>query len=132
MRETPVRLGPLSLLLAVISICLAVLAVLNMTTASADLRLAERYAQTVTARYALEKQGQEALLELSGTESADWQSMGWEQEADGIYQKRLENDGTFLQIRIAEQENGEAVVLTWKQEKEWEEDDRIENLWSGF
>ena len=132
MRETPVRLGPLSLLLAVISICLAVLAVLNMTTASADLRLAERYAQTVTARYALEKQGQEALLELSGTESADWQSMGWEQEADGIYQKRLENDGAFLQIRIAEQENGKAVVLTWKQEKEWEEDDRVENLWSGF
>ncbi len=132
MRETPVRIGPLSLLLAVISICLAVLAVLNMTTASADLRLAERYAQTVTARYALEKQGQEALLELSGTESADWQSMGWEQGADGIYQKRLENDGAFLQIRIAEQENGKAVVLTWKQEKEWEEDDRIENLWSGF
>ena len=54
MKHVPIRLGPLALLLAVISICLTILAVLSFTTGQADLRLAQRYADTVTERYALE------------------------------------------------------------------------------
>ena len=71
MKNPPIRLGPLALLLAVISICLTILAILTFTTARADLRLAEKYAETVQARYALEKDGQEYLARLNaGREAA--------------------------------------------------------------
>ena len=39
MKQIPIKLGPLTLLLTVISICLTVLAILSFTTARADLRL---------------------------------------------------------------------------------------------
>ncbi len=42
MKQIPIKLGPLTLLLTVISICLTVLAILSFTTARADLRLAEK------------------------------------------------------------------------------------------
>ena len=51
--RTPIRLLPLALLLTVISICLTVLAILTFSTAGADLRLAEKYAETVRTRYEL-------------------------------------------------------------------------------
>ena len=54
MKQVPIKLGPLALLLTVISICLTTLAILSFTTASADLRLAEKYADTVQTRYELE------------------------------------------------------------------------------
>ena len=53
MNQVPVKLGPLALLLTVISICLTTLAILTFSTARADGRLAERYAETVTLRYEL-------------------------------------------------------------------------------
>ena len=63
MEETPIRLGPLALLLTVVSICLSVLAILTFTTAWADHALAEQYGETVQTRYALEQQGQRFLAE---------------------------------------------------------------------
>ncbi len=43
-----------------------VLAILTLVTAVADLRLAEKYSDTVTRRYALETAGQEFFASLSG------------------------------------------------------------------
>jgi len=68
MKQIPIKLGPLTLLLTVISICLTTLAILTFTTARADLRLAEKYAETVRSRYALEEQGQAFRQELSETD----------------------------------------------------------------
>ena len=59
MKHVPVKLGPLALLLAVVAICLTILAILSFTTGQADLRLAQRYADTVSERYALEAEGQQ-------------------------------------------------------------------------
>ncbi len=56
MKQVPIKLGPLALLLAVISICLTTLAILTFTTARADLRLAQKYAETVSTRYELERE----------------------------------------------------------------------------
>ena len=63
MKDVPVKLGPLALLLTVISICMTTLAILAFSTASADHSLAEKYAQTVRERYALEAKGQRFLGE---------------------------------------------------------------------
>ena len=100
MKQVPIKLGPLALLLAVVSICLTTLAILTFATARADLRLAEKYADTVSTRYALERQGQEFLRELSETDRADWDLMGWEPDADGICRESFEQDGTVLEVYL--------------------------------
>ena len=50
MQQIPIKLGPLALLLTVISICLTTLSILTFSTSSADMRLAQRYAETVRER----------------------------------------------------------------------------------
>lgn len=126
MNKAPVRLGPLALLLTVISICLAILAILTFTTARADLRLAEKYAETVQARYALEQDGQEYLCRLSaGTEAAP------EPGEDGMRRVELERDGFLLRIALLDDGQGGWTVLSWSQEKLWKQKETIDNLWSG-
>ena len=58
MRHVPIKLGPLAVLLTVISICMTTLGVLAFTTARADWSLAEEYADTVRVRYELEAEPQ--------------------------------------------------------------------------
>ena len=126
MNNTAVRLGPIALLLTVISICLTILAILTFTTARADLRLAEKYAETVQARYALEKEGQEYLAQLhAGRVSAP------EPEEDGICRVELERGGYLLHIGLIADGQGDWEPVFWRQEKSWEQKETIDNLWSG-
>lgn len=131
MKQVPIRLGPLALLLAVISICLTMLAILTFTTARADLRLAEKYAETVSARYALEMQGQAFLRELSMTDPMDYALEGWERGADGVYREVLGEGETKLHIGfVPDAERGYRVV-SWRIEKDWAENDSLGELWDG-
>ena len=126
MNNTTVRLGPIALLLTVISICLTILAILTFTTARADLRLAEKYAETVQARYALEKEGQEYLAQLhAGRVSAP------EPEEDGLRRVELERGGYWLRVSLRDDGRGGYEIVSWRQEKSWEQEETIGNLWSG-
>ena len=108
MNRAPVKLGPLALLLTVISICLTTMAILTFATARADRRLAEKYAATVRLRYELDEEGQQWL-----------QSAGSDDEAV------FERDGSTLTIRV---ENG--AVTAWRHQRAWEEDLHLD-LWPG-
>lgn len=126
MKQAPVRLGPLALLLTVISICLTILAILTFTTARADLRLAEKYAETVQSRYALEKEGQTYLAAVNaGTVPAP------EPDENGTRCYELEKDGFVLHITLRENGAGAYEPVVWRQEKLWEQKETIDNLWSG-
>lgn len=59
-----VRIGPISLFTLIIILCLAVLAVLSVTTARAELSITERQAATTTETYQLEVQAQEFAAEV--------------------------------------------------------------------
>ena len=133
MKSTPVKLGPLSLLLTVISICLTVLAILTYTTAGADMRLAEKYAQTVSTRAELERRGQEFLSEADEAAGEGSLSLidGLERDAEGVLWYTLEKDGSRLRIGLRQEGDGVAVD-TWKQDREWTEDLSLGNLWPGF
>lgn len=61
-----VRIGPISLFALIIILCLAVLSVLSLSTASSELRTSERQAQTTTETYQLERVGQTFLAEVDG------------------------------------------------------------------
>ena len=110
MNHVPIKLGPLALLLTVVSICLTVLAILAFTTARADLALAAQYARTVQTRYALEQQGQRFLA-----------------AAEPGSEHTFKQDGMDLTVAI--DEHGE--VIRWTLEKEWTQDNIIEDLWKG-
>ena len=72
MKRISIHLGPLALLLTVITICMSTLGVLSVSNASADDRLAQRYAETIRIRYELEEQGQRYLKEVNnGTASPE-------------------------------------------------------------
>lgn len=131
MKQIPIKLGPLTLLLTVISICLTVLAILSFTTARADLRLAEKYADTVRSRYALEKQGQAFRQELSETDPADYGLSGWERDKDGVYHTVLTRDDLSLSIGFCPNEKGKTDILQWQHTKDWAEDESIGQLWDG-
>ncbi len=126
MRQVPVKLGPLALLLTLISICLTVLSVLNFTTARADLALAERYAETVSVRYALEVRGQELLRDL---DTAGAMPPEMTEDAQGVWRADLEKDGAHLYVGVKRAGDGWQIV-EWRQEKEWQEDTGLD-LWGG-
>ncbi len=126
MNKAPIRLGPMALLLTVISICLTILAILAFTTARADLRLAQKYADTVRARYAIEEDGQAYLAGLNaGREAAP------EPDEDGVLRTDMERGGYMLHIALADDGRGGWDVISWRQEKTWEQKETIDNLWSG-
>ena len=130
MKDYPIRLGPLALLLTLIAICLTVLGILTYTTAQADLRLAETYAATVRERYALETEGQEFVRDLyddpfSAMLDADGPDM------NGLMQVVLENEDG-LSLTVGFRLNGvEPEIRAWRYEKAWAEDTAIGNLWDG-
>ena len=132
MKQVPIRLGPLTLLLTVISICLTTLAILTFTTARADMRLAEKYADTVRTRYALEVQGQEYRKELNALPENTLDALFREEaDEDGILWSSFEQDGSKLRVGLR-LEDGQLRVAAWRQEKEWNQDTIIGNLWMGF
>lgn len=125
MKQIPIKLGPLALLLTVISICLTTLSILVFTTARADMALAEKYADTVRERYALEAEGQQLLAQLDGGAVPDSQP-----DEDGVLRITLERDGAKLHIGLDTDDAGYRVV-SWRHEHEWTQDTDIGDLWTG-
>ncbi len=136
MKHIPIRLGPLALLLAVISICMTTLGILTFTTARADLSMAEKYAATVQTRYGLEEEGQKFLLEAGKAleEGMDLQSLpDTTTDTEGVTWKRI-TDGDYslmVGLRLKEDQGEGLGIVSWKITKAWEEDTSMGNLWNG-
>lgn len=134
MKHIPIRLGPLALLLTVISICMATLGILSFTTARADFSLAERYASTVQERYVLEKEGQD-FLRQAGNALSEGNSLeglaGTETDEKGIIHKTLEYDGVRLLVGIVQEGDTGFRVVEWRIQKDWEPEDNMGDLWDG-
>lgn len=121
MKQIPVKLGPLALLLTVIAICMTTLALLTFTTARADASLAEKYADTVKTRYELEVEGREFVAGLSDDPES----------AEGVIEKTFEKNGSLLHVSVEFDGEGNYRVLSWRHEKRWVENEEIGNLWDG-
>ena len=128
MKEVPVKLGPLALLLTVISICMTVLAILAFTTARADLSLARTYAETVKERYSLEILGQQYLQETADDLR---QGIVLMPDADGMVHEMIEQGSMKLDIALQPEGSAGYRIDSWKVERRWVEDTDIGNLWDG-
>lgn len=134
MRHIPIRLGPLALLLAVISICMTTLGILAFTTARADLGLAQKYADTVQGRYALEYEGQD-FLRLAGDALAEGGELealaNTEKDEDGVIWKTVARDETSLVIGLVPDQDRGYNVVSWRIIKIWNADEGMGSLWDG-
>lgn len=129
-----IRMGPLMLLLAVISICVSTLAILAIATANADLRIAGQYADMVKIRYALETEGQAFLCEAgeaarSGTDLSLLPDTKIDE--NGVILKEIWKNDYRLTAGIRLKEDGTFTVVCWKIGKLWEAEAGIGDLWNG-
>lgn len=132
MRHIPFRLGPLAILLTVISICMTVLGILSFTTARADSRLAEKYAATVELRYELEAQGQFFLREVGeacacGAELSGL--AGVETDESAVVRKTFEQGSFRLTVGIIPDGEMGFRVVEWIMGREWEPEESMGELW---
>ena len=126
MKKTPIRLGPLMILLLVISIALTTLAVLTVTTSRADRALAERFAASVSVRYGLERDG--SAFAASAADGSTAAAEGTVTNEDGNIRYTLSRDGYTL-VMILDGQTHE--VLSQEITKDWEYSDEIGDLWNG-
>ena len=142
-----VRIGPISLFALVIILCLAVMAVLSVTTAQATYAAAERQASFTTDTYANEQAAQEFVSDVDAMLAQVRAEGGGLAEALAAAQRALpagaELDGSAVKAEFtADSGRTLAVVLqihadatysvaSWKATTLWTERGAGETLWSG-
>lgn len=142
-----VRIGPISLFALVIILCLAVMAVLSVTTAQATYAAAERQADFTKDTYANERTAQEFTAGIDAALAPVRASGGGLDEAlaavDAALPAGAERDGSTvraeftadsgrtLAIELDIQANATYTVTAWKATTLWTEHGAGETLWSG-
>ena len=124
MNRPPIRLGPLAILLLVISTALTTMAILTYSTSKADLVLAQRFADSVRIRYQLDEQGCRIMQQLE-EDPQSAAAIGFEYN-EGKYEYHSSLEGYTLTIVI--DESGQLVSN--RIHKDWSPEDDY-NLWPG-
>lgn len=132
----PVRTGAMTLLITAVLICLAVLAVLSLATARADLAMAERSLSGLQSRGTAEQRGQEYLAQLDAALKQGTALPEAAVQEDGSIRAELTlEDGTLrivVQPKEPDREDPAAYrILSWKFDSSWEPDQTLD-LWNGM
>lgn len=132
----PVRTGAMTLLITAVLICLAVLAVLSLATARADLAMAERSLSGLQSRGTAEQQGQEYLAQLDAALKQGTALPEAAVQEDGSIRADLAlEDGTLrIVVEPKEPDRGDSAayrILSWEFDSSWEPDQTLD-LWNGM
>ena len=124
------RIGSISILFAVVMLCMSVLAVLTVTTALSDRRTAGRYGEYIQALNACQNEGQQWLAEadayLKGQGELPQNTDVTEQELS----TQLQNGNMFLTIRLTVHD-GQYEISEWNCRRQWEPEEEQWGLWQG-
>lgn len=134
MRQGPTQIGILAIFLVIISVFLAVLATLSLSTADADLRLSEKSADTTEKAYMRESAGQEWLAQVdaalaSGKALSDMPDT--ETKDNTTVKVFTDNTNISLVVGLKEDGNGGYEIAYWKTVTDWTPDTSIGDLWKG-
>lgn len=137
MKNEPVRLGWLSILLVVVILCMAIFGVLSLSTARADLRLAKMQAEQVEARYLQESEGEQWIADMT-------QRFGGKPVNEGVSVPEGTSLANSTLSTVIEDEEGHTLsieidvsvpapypVLVWKHGSVWTADDGMSGIWDG-
>lgn len=134
--------GVVSLITIFVVFLLASLAVLSLSTASANTRLANKALEQQTGYYAADAKAQETLAQIDGVlqrSGADVQALEALEKgitcdpADGVIRFETKiNDTAVLKSALQAEGNG-YTILSWQavSGKDWQTDEQIKDLWKG-
>ena len=131
MKQIPIRLGPVALLLTVISICLTVMTLLTFSTSGADQAMAQTFADSTQIRYSLEAEGQQFLRDADAAlaDGGELSDLPDTKPSGRGVQKVFEQEGYRLTVGIRPAADGGVTVTRWSLDKKWEEKSTIDGLW---
>lgn len=144
-RQGSVRIGPVSILVLIIVLCLAVMAVLTVTTSEAEESITTRQRDATTALYANEAAAQEFLADLdsrlalarfanTSVETAlallDIPE-GWTYEDGVLTVAFVQDNGRRLDIELAIPSTAGYEIMAWRATTEWSEEDPDKVFWSA-
>ena len=126
-RSQPSVVGGSSLLVIFSVLCVAIFALMSLSSATGDTNLNDRSLETVAGYYAADTQAEELLARLRQGEVPEGVT-----EADGVYSYTCPITDT-QELRVEVRVSGtEYEILRWQSASavEWELDEHV-NVWSG-
>lgn len=144
-KQGAVRIGPVSILVVIIILCLAVMAVLTLVTAEAEESITARQEESTAALYANEARAQEFLAQLdeelarARTSNASVRSAldhldlpeGTLYEDGELRLAFVAENGRRLDVELAIPSTASYEILTWRATTEWNEEDPDKIFWSA-
>ena len=128
MEGKQIRFGSVAVLLAVALLCVAVLAALTVATASADLRTAQRYGQTLAQQTACQDAGARWLAEIDAYLSGAGPLPEGTEQTDTTLSTTLTQGGMTLEICLQRRDNG-YEILRWACRGTWQPVEEDLSLW---
>lgn len=138
MGENPIKLGSMTLLLTIVLLCMAILAVLTLSTAHADLALAQKYADRLQQVYALDATGQQLLAQIDRAlqQGATQQELLQLLPQDAVLQddqitlQLADESGQTLTVALQLTATGTKIVQ-WEPAVQWSPEERLQGLWGA-
>ena len=142
-----VRIGPISLITLVIALCLAVMAVLSVSTAQATYAAAEKQASFTADTYANEREAQAFVADIDaalapvraaggGLDTAlkavqGALPEGAELDETVVHMQFTADSGRTLSVELDIRDDGTYAITAWKATTRWTDSGAGETLWSG-
>ena len=120
------RIGSVTVLFAVILLCVSIFAALTVAAAVADRRTALRYGDFVARETACENAGQEWLAAADAYRRGAGELPENTGETDGTLSTVIKGDGVTLTISL-DAASGE--LLSWQCSADWQPEEPEWNLW---
>ncbi len=144
-KQGAVRIGPVSILVVIIVLCLAVMAVLAFTTSEAEKSITMRQEESTTALYANEAEAQKFLAGLDAALADARRSgasvntalvaLGLPDDAryeDGVLTVAfVQDNGRRLDIKLRIATTASYEIMEWRATTEWNEEDPDMVFWSS-
>ena len=144
-RQGSVRIGPVSILVLVIILCLAVMAALTVTTSEAEESITTRQEESITALYANEAEAQiflaqldEALAQARGARTSVQAALSTLDLPEGtVYEDGVlttafvQENGRRLDIELSIPTTASYEIMSWRATTEWNEEDPDLIFWSA-
>lgn len=144
-RQGSVRIGPVSILVVVIILCLAVMAALAVTTSEAEESITTRQEESITALYANEVEAQTFLAQLdealaqarSARTSVQAALSSLDLPEGAVYENGVltiafvQENGRRLDIELSIPTTAPYEIMSWRATTEWNEEDPDMIFWSA-
>lgn len=143
-RQSAVRIGPVTILVLIIVLCLSVMAVLSLATAHAEKAITNRQVESTTALYENEIEGQTFLAQLdgalaharatNGTVASALASLDLPEDStfeNGVLSLAFTQDnGRRLDIQLSIPSTSSYGIVSWRASTDWDETDPDQVFWS--